>query len=47
MVDALNLMGGEIDWAGLPIVMAIFGVEDIETTVRSMREFIIQRRNQK
>lgn len=36
-VDALHLLGGQIDWAGLPMVMEMLGVEDIEGMVRLMR----------
>lgn len=27
---AWNLMGGEINWAALPVVAELFGIEDIE-----------------
>lgn len=35
--DALHLLGWQLDWSGLPVVMALIGLSDLETTVRLMR----------
>lgn len=35
-IAAWNLMGSTLDWAALPIVMAILGIEDVETLVRQL-----------
>lgn len=35
--DALNMMGGDIDWAGLPVVMELLGADDTERMIRLMR----------
>jgi len=35
--DALNMMGGTIDWAGLPTVMELLGIGDTERMIRLMR----------
>lgn len=42
--EALYLMGGAIDWAGLPIVADMLGIEDIDSAVRLMRMVIINER---
>lgn len=34
--NALNLMCGAIDWAGLPVIMEVLGVEDTERMIRLM-----------
>lgn len=43
--DALNMMGGNIDWAGLPLVMEILGVDDIEPMIRLLRIVLTNERN--
>jgi hypothetical protein len=42
--EALNLLGGDLDWAGLPTVMAILGIEDVEGVVRLMRVVMSEER---
>lgn len=40
-MEAWNLMGG-LDWAALPVVVEMFGVEDVEVFVQELvaiREF--------
>lgn len=32
-IKAWNLLGGQIDWAGLPVVVEILGVKDPELLV--------------
>jgi hypothetical protein len=43
--DAINLMGGNIDWVALPLVMEMLGVERIEEFVRLMRFVIVSERS--
>jgi len=31
-----NLLGGEIDWAGLPVVAELFGITDIELLIKQL-----------
>lgn len=41
-VKAWNLLGGAVDWVGLPIVAELLGVVDLELLIRQMvliREF--------
>lgn len=33
MVTAWNLMGRYLDWAALPVVVEILGVEDVESFI--------------
>lgn len=35
-VNAWNLMGGVIDWAALPVVVEMFGVDDVDSLVRDL-----------
>jgi hypothetical protein len=42
--DALNLMGGDIDWSALPVMVEIFGITDVETMIRLMRFVVIEER---
>ena len=37
-VDAWNLMGGEIDWSGLPFVLEFLGADDPESVVWQIAE---------
>ncbi len=30
---AWNMMGGEVNWTALPVLMAMFGVDDPETFI--------------
>ena len=30
------MMGGEIDWAGLPVVVELLGIADVELLVKQM-----------
>jgi len=30
------MLGGEIDWAGLPVVAEILGIDDIELLIKQM-----------
>lgn len=38
--NALNLMGGAIDWAGLPVIMELLGVEDTERMIHAMSSIL-------
>jgi hypothetical protein len=35
-VQAWNLLGGEVNWAGLPIVAELLGITDIDLLVRQL-----------
>jgi hypothetical protein len=35
-IKAWNLLGGVIDWAGLPVVAALVGAENIELLIRHL-----------
>lgn len=43
IIEALWLMGGKIDWNGLPVVMDIIGLVDVEKTIRMMVKIIENR----
>jgi len=30
------MLGGEIDWAGLPVVVEMLGIDDVEMLVKQM-----------
>lgn len=41
-VRAWNMLGGCIDWAGVPLVAEILGIEDLEvlvTQLQTIRDF--------
>jgi len=41
-VQAWNLLGGAIDWTGLPVVAELLGIADIDLLIRQLaliREF--------
>ncbi len=35
-IEAWNMMGGTIDWTGLPVIAEIFGIADIELFIRQI-----------
>lgn len=35
-VKAWNLMGCRLDWAALPIVAELFGIDDVETLITQL-----------
>jgi len=37
-IKAWNLLGGQIDWAGLPVVAEMLGIDDIELLVMQMMQ---------
>lgn len=45
--EALHLLGGDIDWAGLPLVAEILGIDDIESAVKLMRLIVIEERKKR
>jgi hypothetical protein len=35
-IQAWNMMGGTIDWAALPVITEMLGIEDIELFIRQL-----------
>ncbi len=35
-IEAYNMMGGCLDWHALPLVVEIFGIDDVETFVQQL-----------
>jgi len=35
-VEVWNLMGGQIDWSAVPVVVPLFGIEDVELLISQL-----------